>query len=82
MHQIIYLADLTCRMAQKGIPHIVRLHPGPVVRNPDQRNSAVLDFHLHSGCPGIDRILHQLLDYGGRAFYHLSGGDLIDCNLI
>ena len=34
--------------------------------------------HLDPRCAGIDRVLDQFLDRGGRAFDHLAGGDAVD----
>ena len=56
-------------------------HPGAVVGNRDQRPAAVADDHVDPRRPGVDAVLHQLLDRRRRPLDHLAGGDAVDDGL-
>lgn len=53
-------------------------HAASVVRHPDQAHASAADFHPHGLGPGVQTVLHQLFDDGGRPFHdfarrHLAG---------
>ena len=45
--------------------------------HPEEGHPAVADLHRHSGSPGVDGVLHQLLGHAGRPLHHLAGGDQV-----
>ena len=49
-----------------------------VVADPDESDSAALDIDFYAARPGIQAVLDELLDHGGRALDHLAGSDLVD----
>ena len=61
--------ELVGRDAVAVVDHADHLHPAGGDRNVDPRR------------PGVDRILHQLLNHAGRPLDHLTGGDFIDQGL-
>ena len=75
--QIFLAADLAGGMAQKGRLGVLRLHAAAVVGNADKGHAAVLYLHRHVFRTGVNGVLHQLLDNGGRPLHHLAGGDQI-----
>ena len=48
-----------------------------VVGNPDEAHAAVLDLHGQGVRPGVDSVLHELLDHRRGPLHHLAGGDQI-----
>ena len=54
------------------------MNAGAVIAHPDQPNAALLHLDGDAGRAGIQAVFQQLLDYGGRTFDHLAGGDLTD----
>jgi hypothetical protein len=58
-------------------PRIRRFHPFPVVLDPDLLLAAELDVNGQALRTGVDRVLDQLLDDGGRALDDLAGGYLV-----
>ena len=52
--------------------------PASVVPHEDALDASSLELHLDARGPGVQRVLDQLLDDGGRPFHHLSGGDPVD----
>ena len=57
---------------------IRRRHADAVIGDPDQAAAAAIHHHLDAACAGIERVLDQLLDDGGRPLDHLAGGDAVD----
>ena len=82
MRQVLHTLDLARGMAQKGAADFRSRNPAAVVHDPDQRDPAVFDLHLHRSGACVDGILHQFFHNGGRAFYHFTGSDLIDRDLV
>ena len=56
---------------------VVRIHAAAVVDDADQPAAAALDNHVDPGRAGIERVLNELLDGGGRALDDLARGDPI-----
>lgn len=50
----------------------------PVVRYLDEFFAALFDEHVDAVGVGVDGVFHEFLDHAGRAFYDLSGRDLVD----
>ncbi len=76
--QILKRGDLAGCVARERQPHLLRRDTGAVVAHPDQSAAAALQFHLDAQRARVERILHQLLDHGGRPLDDLAGRDLID----
>ncbi len=55
-----------------------RRNAAAVVAHPDALPAAILDIDLDAARTGIDAVLQQLLDDGGRPLDDLAGGDLVD----
>jgi hypothetical protein len=70
----VYLAG---GVAQDGEASVLGGHAGAVVPDQDAGGSAVPELYLDPGCPGVQGILDQLLDHGGRAVDHFARGDLL-----
>ena len=70
-------ADLRCGVALDREQQLVAIHAAAVVRDADQRTTAVLDRDLDRRGAGVERILDQLLHGGRRPFHDLAGGDLV-----
>ena len=47
-----------------------------VIDDPDARDAAPSNRHFNPRGPGIERILDQFLDHGGRALDHFTGSHL------
>jgi hypothetical protein len=57
---------------------LVGAHAAAVVADPDEAAPAVGEHDVDAPCPGIERVLGQLLDHACRALDHLAGGDAVD----
>ena len=75
--QVLLCAEFGSGMALEGRHRILRLHSTAVVRHPQEGHAAVPDLQGDLGGSGIHGIFQQLLDHGGGALHHLSGGDQI-----
>ena len=64
-------------MAQEGHARVLGRHAAAVVGDADIGRAAPADLHGHVFGPGVEGVLHQLLDHGGRALHHLARGDQI-----
>ena len=64
-------------MAQERQVDLLRGHADPVVGHPDELAARVLQLHGDGARPGVDRVLHQLLDHRGRPLHDLARGDLV-----
>ena len=60
---------------EKGLAFLP-FHPASVIANPYQTDAALLDIHHHFLRPGIEAVLHQLLDHTRRTLHHLASRDL------
>ena len=65
-------------MALEGEVEILARHPHPVVGDPDELASRVLELHGDGARAGVDGVFHQLFDHGGRTLDDLARGDLVD----
>ena len=54
-----------------------RSMPQPSSATRMQAAPAAFDVDAEFGGAGVERVLEQLLDDGGRALHHLAGGDLV-----
>ena len=59
---------------------VLGAHPGAVIGDPDQAAPAGLDRDIDARRAGIESVLDEFLDGGGRPLDHLAGGDAIDEN--
>ena len=75
--QIVSAADLARRVPLDGQSRILRLHPFAIVVNSDQFLAAELNDDRQPPRTGIDGVLDQLLDDGGRPLDDFAGGNLI-----
>ena len=75
--QILRLAELGGSVAQKRGAGILGSHAAAVVRDPHESHAAVPDLDGHLGGAGIHGVFQQLLDYGGGALHHFTGGDQV-----
>src|SRR5690606_9102430 len=48
-----------------------------IIPHPDQLHTALLQLNINPNSAGIQRILHQLFDYGRGTLHHLAGGYLV-----
>ena len=65
-------------MAFQRERHGVAIHAATIVGDFDQVGPARRQPHRDPGGPGIDRILHQFLERGSRAFHHFARCDTVD----
>lgn len=64
---------MTLQTEQRVIP----AHAVPVIDDADQGAAAGADLDSNAMGSGVDGVLDELLDDGGRAFDDLAGGNLI-----
>ena len=76
--QILVVLELGGRVALERQRQLLRRHADAVVADADQRASAVAQVDGDGGGAGVERVLDQLLDGGGRTLDDLAGGDLVD----
>jgi hypothetical protein len=57
---------------------VLALDPGPVVGDGNSLDDADCELDVDLRRSGIERVLEQFLQRGGRAFDDLAGGDLVD----
>ena len=69
--------DLAGGMRFQAEDGVVGIHAATVIGDLDQGFAAVLALHGDPFGTGIDRVLDQFLDNGGRALDHLAGGDAV-----
>ena len=62
-------------MALEGHLQIGRIHPAPIVTDCQPLAAAILEIDEDLGSPGIDGILHELLDNARRSLDHLARSD-------
>ena len=53
-------------------------HAGAVVAHADQSAAAAVGDDLDARCPGIERVLEELLDHARRPLHHLARRDAVD----
>ena len=64
-------------MTAKCQRQIVTVNAFAIVTHADQPHTAFLDLNINLARHGVDAVFQQFLEYGGRSFDHLAGGDLI-----
>ena len=64
-------------VAEKGGLRLGGGDAAAVVGNPDEAHAAVLDLHGQGVRPGVDSVLHELLDHRRGPLHHLAGGNLV-----
>ena len=75
--QVLEPADLAGSVPLECEHGLVRGHAFTVVFDPDEPLAAELDCDGDPCRPGIERVLHQLLDDRRRPLDHLAGRDLV-----
>ena len=78
MAQVGFLLNLTRRVSQKRGRDIILHEAASVIRNANERNSAVLDIDGNRIGSGIERILDKLLNKGSRSFDDFPCGDPVN----
>ena len=78
MLQVGQRGNLAGGVPGQGQRQLVFLDAPTVVDDLEPAQTAFLDADLDLAGPGIQRVLQQLLDGGGRALDDLAGGDLAD----
>ena len=74
--------DLGRRMTGQRQRQIVRRDTAPIVRYTDQGFAAVRIIDGDPAGTGVNRVLDQFLDGGGRSLDDLPGGDPIDRRIV
>ena len=64
--EVLGRGNLGCSVSLEAQHSLVGSHSASVVYNLDQCSPGIGQDHRHLGGAGIHRVLHQLLDYGGR----------------
>ena len=64
-------------MALEGQQSVVAIHAAAVVGDADQLAPAGLDLDADAVGPGVQSVLQQLFNDGGRPVHHLARGDLV-----
>ena len=75
--QILRAAQLAGGVAQEGGGQLLRRDAAAVVRDADIGQAAPLQLRRDGGRAGVQRVFQKLLDHGGGALHHLTGGDQI-----
>ncbi len=78
LRKVLVGGDLGRRVTLERKPRVLRRHPAAVVPDEDALDASVLEIHLDAGRPGVQGVLDQLLDDGGRTLHHLARGDPVD----
>ena len=68
--------QLAGSVVAEGQFQLVGSDTATVVGNADFGDAALAYRHSDAGCPGVQRVFDQFLDYRGRPLHHLAGGDL------
>ncbi len=55
---------------------LIRRYTGSIIGHLDEAPPGVGQLNRDRFGPGVEAVLHQLLYYGRRPFYHFSGCDL------
>ena len=76
--EIIERGDLAGGVAGERQGQLVGGDAAAVVAHADQADAAALDVDLDAAGAGVQAVLDELLDDGGRALDHFAGGDLVD----
>ncbi len=68
---------LARRVALERQDRVLSGHSAAVVRDPDEAAPGLAYLHLDARRPGVDGVLHEFFDDGGRPLDHLARGDLV-----
>ena len=74
--EVLLGANLACCMPFDAKQGILAPHAAAVVGDSNQSRSAALHLDGDLRCTGIETVLDQLTDHGGRTLDHLAGGHL------
>ena len=72
------VGQLRCGVAFQRQRDFIGPHAAAVIGHFDQVQPALREAHGDVGRAGIDRVLDQFLERGGRPFDHFARGDAID----
>ena len=75
--QVVVVLELAGGVALKGQQGVVAHHSAAVIGDLDELAATGFDVHANAGGTCVERVFEQFLDHRGRAFHHLSGGDLV-----
>jgi len=78
---VVHRTDLARGMAVEGHPRVDGRHAAAVVHDLNQLLASVAVIDLHGAGPGVDGVLHHLLDHRRGPVHDLSGSDLIGDDL-
>ena len=76
--EIDQAGDLAGGMPRQGERKFGLGDAAAVVGDADRAYASLHEFHVDLARAGIEAVLDQLLEYGGRAFDHFASGDLAD----
>jgi len=76
--QVVEVGDLGGGVAGQGQGQLPGRDADAVVAHPHQPGTAGLDLDLDAVGAGIQGVVQQFPDHGGRPLHHLAGGDLVD----
>ena len=69
--------QLARRVPDERQRELISRDAGAVVADADRRLARATDVDADPACPGVERVLDQLLDHRGRALDHLASGDRV-----
>src|SRR3546814_14039517 len=72
------ISDWSSDVCSSDLGELVAVHAAAIVAHRDEALAAVAQGDLGAPGAGVDGVLHQLLDGGGRPLDHLAGGDAVD----
>ena len=75
--EVIGSMDFTRRVTADSDRQILRRHTAAVIGDADGEDPPAPYLHRHLIGTGVDGVLHQLLEHGGRAIDHLARGDQV-----
>ena len=75
-------SDLAGRVGLKRAGQILAIHPPAVVGNRYQLPASIFDQDRDFRRPGVDTVLHQLLNHAGGSLDYLSGGNHVNHILV
>ena len=65
-------------MALDGQRQLIARQAVAIVGHQDAGEAAAVGLDFQARSPGVQGVLHQLLDRAGRPLDHLAGGDAVD----
>ncbi len=74
--QLVHLSQFGGRMTCERESKLIRRNSTAVIVHSDPFAPGSLDFDADPGCAGVEAVLDQLLEHGGRTFNYLAGGNL------